>query len=252
MYWQEKKYVVLAKESKKLADAGLYKVSILGSKIRVEYFLNTLPIHYDTEAECVLRFRMKDEVEKIQRWKETLSRGNSHYIFSLISQKEVDEIVDCHLILQGNQMIVTDASMSAAEKPRMPGTCESEIKKEDKKEKQPKLQYIRDLDYLKDGNEEMQELYYNSFLLHGFYQYRYFVLGKDFIGVPDHFYEREAIAARMMGFPYFVEAEYVENCEIGGQTRSEFPKQGSFGYYLRKLGETADINPLRAKKQTES
>lgn len=236
MYKQEKEYVVLAKAGKKLADAGLCKLSILGQKIRVEYFLNPLPVHYGMGMECVLRFRQKGETTSAHRWKETLEKTNSHYNFSVTLQKDIEEIVDCRLILQGNQMIVADAGLSAIEEPLTRETKESEIKSE--KIISPKLQYIRNLDYLKDGNEEMRELYYNSFLLHGFYQYRYFVMGDDFIGVPDHFYEREAIAARMMGFPYFMEAEFMENCNLGGETRKELPKQGSFGYYLRKLGRS--------------
>ncbi len=247
MYWQEKKYIVLAREGEKLADAGLYKLSVSDNKIRVEYFLNILPIHYDMEAECVLRFRLSGETFRTQRWKNTLSRSNSHYIFSFPLQREVIEIKDCCLMLQGNLMIVEHENMTRKEREESGQTVECE-----EKEEPLKLQYIRDLEKLKEGNKELGELYYNSFLLHGFYQYRYVILGKNFIGVPDHFYEREAIAARMMGFPYFVEAEFVENCEIGGQTRSELPKQGSFGYYLRKLGESAGISPLRAKIQTES
>ena len=233
MYKQEKEYVVLAKNGKKIADAGLCKRSILGKKVRVEYFLNTLPIHYGMGMECVLRFRQKGKTTAAHRWKETLEKTNSHYSFSVTLQKDIGEIVDCRLILQGNQVIVGDAGLSGIEAPLTRETKESEVKSEEKI--CPKLQYIRDLDFLKEGNEEMQELFYNSFLLHGFYQYRYFVIGKNFIGVPDHFYEREAIAARMMGFPYFMEAEFMENCELGGEIRKELPKQGSFGYYLRKL-----------------
>ena len=97
------------------------------------------------------------------------------------------------------------------------------------------VEYIRDLEYLKEAGGGLEELYYNSFLRHGFYRYRYFIVGKDFIGVPDHFYEREAIAAGMMGFPYFMEAEFVEDCNLDGETRDELPKQGSFGYYLKKI-----------------
>lgn len=236
MYWQEKKYVVLAKDGKKLADAGLYKVSVGENKIRVEYFLNPLPIHYDKEAQCVLCFRLKEEGEKTHKWTETLTRANSHYVFSLSLQREVAEIVECHLMLQGKQMIVENEIMSLREKKKSEEITECETER-----KLPKLQYVRDLEQLKEGNEELRQLYYNSFLLHGFYQYRYIVLGKNFIGVPDHFYEREAIAARIMGFPYFVEAEFVENCEIGSEIRNELPRQGSFGYYLRKVHPVSDF-----------
>ena len=223
MYKEKKEYVVLAKDGKKIADAGLLKISIWGKKLGVEYFLNLLPVHYGISMECVIRFRQKGETTSSYRRKMTLEKANSHYRFVWISVKEIEEIIDCILILQGKMMIVTDLSMSVSK------TSAAEMKEE------KKLQYIRDLDYLKDGNKELQELYYNSFLLHGFYQHRYFVLGKDFIGVPDHFYEREAIAARMMGFPYFMEAEYMEHCEMGGEVRKELPKQGSFGYFLREI-----------------
>ncbi len=248
MYKQKKEYVVLAKDGKKIMDAGLLKLCVSEQKIRVEYFLNSLPVHYGLEMECVLRVRQKGETVASHRWKEILEKGNSHYSFALVLSKDVEEIVDCRLILQGNQMIVADAKLSA-EKQHQPDKSGHETVKECdiRSETEQKLQYIRDLDYLKDGNEEMQELYYNSFLLHGFYQYRYFILGKDFIGVPDHFYEREAIAARMMGFPYFMEAQFMENCDLDGETRNERPKQGSFGYYLRKLGKVGQVSPHRAE-----
>ena len=249
MYKQEKQYVVLAKDGKKIADAGLYKLSVLEKKMRIEYFLNPLPICYGKEMECVVRFRVKGEVAVTQKWKETLDKSNSHYVFVVNLKKNIEEIVDCRLILQGKQMVVANEKMSIS-KADLPGmTKESDLAKE--KTTSP-IRYIRNLDVLKDGNEEMRELYFNSFLLHGFYQYRYFIVGTDFIGVPDHFYEREAIAARMMGFPYFMEAQFVEQCDLNGELRSELPKQGSFGYYLRKLKTAQDINPLRAEQQKES
>ena len=72
-----------------------------------------------------------------------------------------------------------------------------------------------------------QHLVNNSFLLHGFYNYRYLILGKEqgkeyYLGVPGVFYEREKMVALMFGFEAF-------DCE-GGNTRP-----GGFGYYLRKV-----------------
>lgn len=70
-----------------------------------------------------------------------------------------------------------------------------------------------------------QHLVNNSFLLHGFYNYRYIILGKEkdfYIGVPGVFYEREKMVALMFGFEAF-------ECE-GGET-----EEGKFGYYLRKV-----------------
>lgn len=88
-----------------------------------------------------------------------------------------------------------------------------------------------------------QHLVNNSFLLHGFYNYRYVILGRAensigglsqrgntetspereyFLGVPGVFYEREKMVALMFGFEAF-------ECEGGD------PKPGDFGYYLRKV-----------------
>ena len=73
--------------------------------------------------------------------------------------------------------------------------------------------------------EKYQHLVNNSFLLHGFYNYRYVILGKEgeyYLGVPGVFYEREKMVALMFGFEAF-------ECP-GGNVR-----QGEFGYYLRKV-----------------
>lgn len=70
-----------------------------------------------------------------------------------------------------------------------------------------------------------QNLVNNSFLLHGFYNYRYVILGKEdeyYLGVPGVFYEREKMVALMFGFEAF-------ECPGGSA------KAGDFGYYLRKV-----------------
>ncbi|MDE7359933.1 MAG: hypothetical protein K2N39_10995, partial [Lachnospiraceae bacterium] len=71
-----------------------------------------------------------------------------------------------------------------------------------------------------------QHLVNNSFLLHGFYNYRHVILGKEgegyYLGVPGVFYEREKMVALMFGFEAF-------ECESGEA------KAGEFGYYLRKV-----------------
>lgn len=77
-----------------------------------------------------------------------------------------------------------------------------------------------------------QRLVNNSFLLHGFYNYRYVILGKDrqlgsggetcfYIGVPGVFFEREKMVAVMFGF---------EGFECQGPVEI-----GKFGYYLRRV-----------------
>lgn len=80
--------------------------------------------------------------------------------------------------------------------------------------------------------EAYQRLVNNSFLLHGFYNYRHLILGKDcrigtenelcfYLGVPGVFFEREKMVAVMFGFEGFESAGAVET--------------GKFGYYLRRV-----------------
>lgn len=75
-------------------------------------------------------------------------------------------------------------------------------------------------------SSKYQHLVNNSFLLHGFYNYRHVVLGKEgeayYLGVPGVFYEREKMVALMFGFEAF-------ECASGE------PKAGEFGYYLRRV-----------------
>lgn len=77
-----------------------------------------------------------------------------------------------------------------------------------------------------------QKLVNNSFLLHGFYNYHYLILGQDkalreeagesfYVGVPGTYFEREKMVAVMFGF---------EGFECSGAV-----EVGKFGYYMRKV-----------------
>lgn len=75
--------------------------------------------------------------------------------------------------------------------------------------------------------EKYQKLVHNSFLLHGYYNYRHMILGKledreespYYIGVPGVFYEKEKQAAGLFGFAGFEGTEYPV-------------RNGSYGYYM--------------------
>lgn len=78
--------------------------------------------------------------------------------------------------------------------------------------------------------EKYQHLVNNSFLLHGYYNYRHIILGKKeeggkniyYLGVPGVYYEREKMVAIMFGFEGF-------EC---GEKRAI---AGGFGYYMRRI-----------------
>lgn len=77
-----------------------------------------------------------------------------------------------------------------------------------------------------------QKLVNNSFLLHGFYNYRHLILGPDrelggggkikfYLGVPGTYFDREKMVAVMFGF---------EGFECAGAVEA-----GKFGYYMRQV-----------------
>lgn len=74
-------------------------------------------------------------------------------------------------------------------------------------------------------NSKYQKLVHNSFLLHGFYNYRHIILGKlddnYYIGVPGTYHEREALVAEMFGFHRFESANKRNT--------------GTFGYYMTQV-----------------
>lgn len=70
----------------------------------------------------------------------------------------------------------------------------------------------------------------NSFLLHGYYNYKHLVLkraevrGEEryYIGVPGNFYDREKQVAVMFGFEGF-------------ESKKEAADPGDYGYYLMRI-----------------
>lgn len=73
----------------------------------------------------------------------------------------------------------------------------------------------------------------NSFLLHGYYNYRYIILarvgdGKQnriryILGVPGHYYSNEKYMASMFGFPHFV------------LSKKQPSQDGRFGYWYTDI-----------------
>jgi len=72
----------------------------------------------------------------------------------------------------------------------------------------------------------------NSFLLHGYYNYRYLILVRldqengqvrYLLGVPGHYYSNEKYMANMFGFPNFV------------LSKKQPPNDGRFGYWYTEI-----------------
>ena len=272
MFTQKKDYVYVYKGVQKLSEAGLRKLTVMGRKVKVEFLLQDLPA-IGGKGSCRLCYLLGGQ-EKEKSWDIVFVSGGRQMQFlqKLEEVEEMEGIVDCRIFLPGGKEIHGEADAVTEEKQNVekvgvkvqipdierekkpesdsevaPGdegrSQETQNKsrvetKESRKETEiPENQvlYIQDLTQLLSMGEKQRELYYNSFLLHGYYQYRHVVAGDGFIGVPGNFSQREAIAAKMMGFPLFIEAENLQHCEIGEETRTEMPQMGAYGYFLCKV-----------------
>lgn len=78
--------------------------------------------------------------------------------------------------------------------------------------------------------QEYQKMVHNSFLLHGYYNYKHLILGRVrekegwsyYLGVPGNFYGREKMVAEMFGFEAF-------------EGEKEPAKAGDFGYFMKRV-----------------
>lgn len=172
------------------------------------------------------------QIKKSEEWKETKQKSESEECQMKKSESKSEE---CQIKKPESESKVAPGDEERSQE--MQNKSRVETKESRKKTEIPENQvlYIQDLTQLLSMGEKQRELYYNSFLLHGYYQYRHVVAGDGFIGVPGNFSQREAIAAKMMGFPLFIEAENLQHCEIGEESRAEMPQMGAYGYFLCKV-----------------
>ena len=182
------------------------------------------------------------QLKKSEEWKETKQKPKSEECQMKKPESKSEECQKKKSESEERQIKKTESDSEVApgdeeRSQEMQNKSRVETKESRKETEIPENQvlYIQDLTQLLSMGEKQRELYYNSFLLHGYYQYRQVVAGDGFIGVPGNFSQREAIAAKMMGFPLFIEAENLQHCEIGEETRTEMPQMGAYGYFLCKV-----------------
>ena len=320
MFSQKKEYLQLFRKNEKLKTAGLCKLIIWDQKIKIDYYMDHLPIGDNTAGICHLIYLVRKEGEQNLLQREAtfpflFLKSQFHYAFQTreTADHKIVKIENCyielaeqyrifmhgyHLKVQAGQQDLQQVQREKQAGRQMQAEQHMQVtgKQQDAKQHMPvaenqqdtdrklleqdiepdlaaqetsalvenqtaeepadtsgeeihasektavcnqpdQMDYpVRRIDNLKEllsMGEDFVELYYNSFLLHSFYQYRHLLLGKDFLAVPGYFYEREAIAAKMMGFPYFIEAQHVDHCSMGEGKRMEKPVDGTYGYFIR-------------------
>lgn len=171
-------------------------------------------------------------IKKSEEWKETKQKPKSEECQMKKSESKSEE---CQIKKPESESKVAPGDEERSQEMQNKSRVETKESRKETEIPENQVLYIQDLTQLLSMGEKQRELYYNSFLLHGYYQYRHVVAGDGFIGVPGNFSQREAIAAKMMGFPLFIEAENLQHCEIGEESRAEMPQMGAYGYFLCKV-----------------
>lgn len=172
------------------------------------------------------------QIKKSEESKETKQKSKSEECQMKKSESKSEE---CQIKKPESESKVTPGDEERSQEMQNKSRVETKESRKETEIPENQVLYIQDLTQLLSMGEKQRELYYNSFLLHGYYQYRHVVAGDGFIGVPGNFSQREAIAAKMMGFPLFIEAENLQHCEIGEESRAEMPQMGAYGYFLCKV-----------------
>lgn len=172
------------------------------------------------------------QIKKSEEWKETKQKPKSE---ECQMKKPESKSEECQIKKPESESEVAPGDEERSQEMQNKSRAETKESRKETEIPENQVLYIQDLTQLLSMGEKQRELYYNSFLLHGYYQYRHVVAGDGFIGVPGNFSQREAIAAKMMGFPLFIEAENLQHCEIGEESRAEMPQMGAYGYFLCKV-----------------
>ena len=172
------------------------------------------------------------QIKKSEEWKETKQKPKSEECQMKKSESKSEE---CQIKKPESESKVAPGDEERSQEMQNKSRVETKESRKETEIPENQVLYIQDLTQLLSMGEKQRELYYNSFLLHGYYQYRHVVAGDGFIGVPGNFSQREAITAKMMGFPLFIEAENLQHCEIGEESRAEMPQMGAYGYFLCKV-----------------
>lgn len=189
----------------------------------------------DIDKEGKMKQKSESEerrIKKSEEWKETKQKSKSE---ECQMKKPESKSEERQIKKPESESEVAPGDEERSQEMQNKSRVETKESRKETEIPENQVLYIQDLPQLLSMGEKQRELYYNSFLLHGYYQYRHVVAGDGFIGVPGNFSQREAIAAKMMGFPLFIEAENLQHCEIGEESRAEMPQMGAYGYFLCKV-----------------
>lgn len=133
------------------------------------------------------------QIKKSEEWKETKQKSKSE---ECQMKKPESKSEECQIKKPESESEVAPGDEERSQEMQNKSRAETKESRKETEIPENQVLYIQDLTQLLSMGEKQRELYYNSFLLHGYYQYRHVVAGDGFIGVPGNFSQREAIAAK--------------------------------------------------------
>lgn len=253
-----KVYIASGEEERELCDlelnqgkgakqlVGLLADNLAGTGISYQE-LEAFHVFLSSERE--LGAVLEKKVGQVNCSKELTAAAQERMQNSVEKQDERESIVETAVTENAELQnaiidnIAEEETKEAEQVKQEPEPAEKKVLLHDEKWKQlweiyPHIRPFRDgREYLSVGPGDfvvLPEKYYrvvnNSFLLHGYYNYKHLVLKKVeyrgearyYIGVPGNFYDREKQVAVMFGFESF-------------ESLDEAAAMGEFGYYLMRI-----------------
>ena len=253
---REVKYLYYYEKSKKCCSAGTCKCQMRDDKMVLDVCLKRLPLYYPLQAK--MYFTAGTDNQVMEQGCELLQEKQEYRFIFSYSLKEADcEKLYFFFRLSSDKVICDEKTLfeyvtkkdtthqrkklqeqSTSQEP------EQELQREPESEPelyaasgqslvhipnihgQKETYYVAEPKQLKRFGKGFSQYEDNSFLLHGYYNYRHILVGPATetgggimrIGVPGNYYKREEVVAKMFGFLDFVPAK--------GER-----KTGAFGYY---------------------
>ena len=156
------------------------------------------------------------QIKKSEEWKETKQKSKSEECQMKKPEsksekrqmkKSESKSEECQIKKPESESKVTPGDEERSQEMQNKSRVETKESRKETEIPENQVLYIQDLTQLLSMGEKQRELYYNSFLLHGYYQYRHVVAGDGFIGVPGKYVP---LKETIRGFKMIIDGEMDE------------------------------------------
>lgn len=230
---REIKYLYYYEKSKRNCSAGTCKCQVRDGKVTLDICLKKLPMHYPRDAKIYFTSGVKGKIIE-QTCCLVQEKQEYRFVFPFPVEEIDKEKIYCYLQIASDKVIcdektlfeyVTKTNISHSDSDVCAASGQSIVHIPDIHGEKEKY-YVAEPKQLERFGAVFSQYAENSFLLHGFYNYRHIIVGPTpnyrvkgmRIGVPGNYYRRECVVAQMFGFVDFIPAK--------GEI-----KTGAFGYY---------------------